>query len=77
MTRVLNGPVAVGDVIAYTVRKHWGMATRIGVIVKTGASYDGDSLLVRVVKSSNRHVPAQLVWVTELQRVVKLKGGIE
>jgi hypothetical protein len=54
------------------------MATRIGVVIETtpNDSYAGDSLLVRVIKSSDRHDLTRMVWVTELHRVVKLKGGI-
>lgn len=70
-TKVLNGNVAVGDVVAYTVRKHWDMATRIGVIVDID-----EGLLLRVVKSSNGHVPYQMVWLTELDRVVRLRGSV-
>jgi len=85
MTKVLNGEVVAGDVVAYTVRKHWDMATRIGVVVEAkppamGGPFDDKPLnvgwlLVRVVKSSNGHTPSQMVWLTELDRVVKLNGG--
>lgn len=78
MTNVLNGPVKRGDLIAYSVRKHWDMATRIGVVVRiVPEAYDQGALLVRVVRSSDGHVPDQMVWITELNRVVKLRGGIQ
>lgn len=84
MTHVLNGPVNPGDLIAYSVRRHWDMATRIGVVVEVlqpiyrfypdeKMTHPG-SLLVRVVKSSDGKELTRLVWLTELDRVVKVKG---
>lgn len=80
MTKVLNGTVKPGDLIAYSVRRYWDSATRIGVVVGTDPYYqkmDGfrpGALLVRVVKSSDSHELTRLVWLTELHRVVKVNG---
>lgn len=71
MTKVLNGPVGPGDIVAYSVRKLWEMNTRIGVVVRVD---DSRGLLVRVVKSSDCRDLTRMVWVTELLRVVKLNG---
>lgn len=72
MTKVLNGPVAPGDLITYSSRKRWGMYVRIGVVIIA----DPKSLLVRVVKSSDDRELTRLVRVTKLSSVVKLKGGV-
>jgi hypothetical protein len=58
------------------------MATRIGVVVKvtpedTPDSYAGESLLVRAVKSSDKRELQRMVWLTELDRVVKISAGIQ
>lgn len=71
MTRVLNGPVFLGDVIAYSIRKYWGMSTRIGVVAST---VPNKSILVRVIQSSDGRELSRLVRITELSRVVKIKG---
>jgi hypothetical protein len=70
MTRVLNGPVIPGDTVAYSVRRVWDMATRIGVVIST----EPKSLLVRVVISSDSRGLTRMVRLTELRRVVKLKA---
>lgn len=71
MPRVLNGPVNPGDLITYSSRKRWGMYVRIGVVIETKPQ----SLLVRVVKSSDNRELTRLVRVTKLGSVVKMRGG--
>lgn len=82
MIEVLNGFVKRGDLVAYSVRKHWAMATRVGVVVDIVTIWDWNrdawdvSLQVRVVKSSEDvDSPSRLVWLTELDRVVKVDGA--
>lgn len=74
MTSVLNGTVKPGDLIAYSVRRYWDMATRIGVVVSVYDDMRPHEILVRVVKSSDEHQLTRMVWLTELDRVVKVKG---
>lgn len=70
MPNVLNGPVVAGDLVAYSVRRHWDMATRIGVVVKTAVI----GIKVRVVKSSDGRELTRSVWLYDLNRVVRVKG---
>lgn len=74
MTKVLNGTVKPGDLIAYSVRRYWDSATRIGVVVGTSVPPNQVAILVRVIKSSDGHPLQRMVWLTELDRVVKVTG---
>lgn len=48
------------------------MYTRLGIVIRARR----EALLVRVIKSSDGHKVTRLVWVTELDRVVKVEGGM-
>jgi hypothetical protein len=70
VTTVLNGTVKLGDVVAYSSRKVWDLYVRMGVVIRV----EDSRLLVRVTKSSDGRELTRLVWVSELHRVVKVRG---